>query len=568
LGGLARTTPLALLPPAILILLLAWRRLPLRWLGLRGLALGGLRSDLTWSAIALRLSIFVVALFLTLGLATTRNYLVSGRPVLITSSAGANLWETHRPSSKVDLSRIEKDPLYERLGLDRQTREVVEFARQDPAGYIGTLIPMFLYAVGVVGAVNGTWDVHPGLFGVWLGYLAVTALLPRTRRLPVWFLHAFIWSHLAQMTIFFSHQYGFRLILPMYVAMTPIVALGIATPLVKLGRLLSPLGARPPASAPLPPTAQVSLLVLALAGGGASLGAGPWPDQATAHQAFYGLNGDAAIATRQASRPELLRRADAVYFVGDDSRSTDVAYVSGLAYPALRWFDGARGLVLPPAGQDALYVAPDRAAADFARRCLGESASLGRENDPLTGAGLELFLATADASACATPRHMLGAAFGEEQQAQVRLLGLDAPASIEPGRSMDVLISWEALSRPRNRARPWVRLVDSRGRRWGQAETAVYPSSSWRSGERAVGLAQLELDPTLPPGEYRLEGGFSAGSGQARTVDGGDWGSAGLVQARGPEVRLVSRSTPLSVDSLTLDRRLDAPLDGAQLIGV
>jgi hypothetical protein len=111
-------------------------------------------------------------------------------------------------------------------------------------------------------------------------------------------------------------------------------------------------------------------------------------------------------------------------------------------------------------------------------------------------------------------------------------------------------------------------LIDSRGRRWGQAETTVYPSSSWRPGEQAIGLARLDVDPTLPPGEYRLEVGVSAGSGQERLIADGDWGSAGLTAARGPVVRLVSRSTPLSPDGLPLDRRLDAPLDGARLIGV
>jgi hypothetical protein len=156
LGGLARTTPLAILPPALLVLVLAWRHVSLgRW------GYGGQLLGLGWSQVMARLAIFVAVLFLTLGVATTRNYLVSGRPVPITSSAGANLWETHRPSDKVDLSRIDKDPLYERLGLDRTTREVVEFIRQDPMGYVGTLVPMFLFAVGVVGAVSGTWQIHP-----------------------------------------------------------------------------------------------------------------------------------------------------------------------------------------------------------------------------------------------------------------------------------------------------------------------------------------------------------------------------------------------------------------------
>ena len=476
LGGLARTTPLALLPPAVLILLLAWRRV-----GVGRFRYGGQLLSLSWPGTVGRLALFVVLVFLTLGVATTRNYIVSGRPVPITSSAGANLWETHRPSEKVDLSRIDRDPLYESLNLDRTTREVIEFIRQDPAGYVGTLAPMFLYAVGVVGAVSGSWQIHPGLFGMWVTYLVVTAALPRARTLPTWFLHAFIWSHLAQMTVFFSHQYGFRLILPMYVAMVPIAALGVATLVAWIVRLLRPLGVRLPCAS-MPPAARVSLLVVAIVGGTASLGAGEWRGQVADGEAFYGIVGDVAIATRQATRPDLLRRADAVYFVGDDSRSTDVAYLPGLAFPTLRWFDGARGFVLPPAGQEALYVAPDRAAADFAKRCLGEGALLERERDAVLGAGVDLYLSGAGAGGCASPRSVIGAPFGEAQAENARLVALDASASIEPGRTMDVLIQWDAVSRPRNRARPFVRLVDSQGRRWGQAETSAYPSVRMATG--------------------------------------------------------------------------------------
>ena len=563
LAGLARTTPLAVLPPALLILVLAWRRIRLG-----RLQLGTSVSGIGWRGVMARLALLVAVCVLTLSLATIRNYVVSGRPVPITSSAGANLWETHRPSSKVDLSRIDKDPLYERLGLDRATREVAEFMRQDPAGYVGTLVPMFLFAVGVVGAVENRWDVQPLLFGLWLAYLVVTLVVRQARSLPTWFLHAFIWSHLAQMTIFFSHQYGFRLILPMYVAMVPIAAAGLAALLARAAPLVAPLRPRLPAGPALPPATRASLVLAVVVGGAASLGAGEWRGRDAAREAFYGLNGDAAIAARQAARPDLLRRTDATYFAGDDSRSTDVAYLNGLAFPMLRWFDGARGLVLPPPGEQALFVLPDRAAADFARRCLGDGASIGRERDPPSVAGLELLIAAAGVGDCAELRAPIGAPLGESIEPTARLLGLDGPASIEPGRPMDVLISWEAISRPRNRARPYVRLVDSRGRRWGQGESAVYASSSWRPGERAIGVARLDVDPALPPGEYRLEGGFSAGSGQARLAEDGPWGSAGLAAARGPAVRLVSRSAPLAPDALPLDRRLDAALDGARLLGV
>src|SRR5262249_6546746 len=141
-------------------------------------------------------------------------------------------------------------PLYERLGLDRQTREVIEFARQDPAGYVGTLVPMFLYAVG---AVDGRWDVQPLLFGLWLAYLLAAVLVRRAPAVETWFLHVLVWTHLAQMTLFFSNQYGFRLILPMYIAIVPVVAAGLAAALAPMFRALA---ARLPRIGPLRPVAS------------------------------------------------------------------------------------------------------------------------------------------------------------------------------------------------------------------------------------------------------------------------------------------------------------------------
>jgi len=556
LGGLARTTPLALLPPALLVLAVAFRR-----------------RRLSGQGTVARLAVVIMACSLTVGVATVRNYVVAGRPVPITSSAGANLWETHRPSSRVDLSRIDRDPLYERLGLDRPTREVAEFVRQDPLGYVGTLVPMFLYAVGVVGAVSGTSEVHLGLAGMCAAYALTSLLVPRARSLPTLFMHGFVWSHLAQMTVFFSHQYGFRLILPMYVAMAPVVGLGIWTLLSTVLRLA--LGRRrtvaPALVQPAPLVPRTLGTVALMLVGAAVLGVGASPaltggasSLADARESFYGMTGDAALAARQALRLDLMRQADSVYFAGDDGRSASVAYLRGLAFPTMRWFDGARGIVFPPPEQQALYVLPDRAAADVALRCIGDDPSAGPAADPRTGAGMTVALASREGAACTRSRQEIGAPF----EGAARILGLDAPASIEPGRPMDITVRWEPLARPRDRARPTVRLVDSKGRRWGgPAEVSVYPSSSWRPGELVVGLARLDVDPTLPPGEYGIDVGVTSGSASARLAESGAWGQRGQSAAHGGSVRLISRSTPLATYALPLPSVRNDMLDGVRFLG-
>jgi hypothetical protein len=113
-----------------------------------------------------------------------------------------------------------------------------------------------------------------------------------------------------------------------------------------------------------------------------------------------------------------------------------------------------------------------------------------------------------------------------------------------------------------------VRLVDSKGRRWGQpAELNVYPSSSWRPGELVMGVARLAVDPTLPPGEYGLEVGVTSGAGPVRLAESGPWGQQGQAEALGGSVRLVSRSTPLAPDALPVQSVRDERLDGVRFLG-
>ena len=348
---------------------------------------------------------------------------------------------------------------------------------------------MFLFAVGVVGAVERPLGRPAAAVRALAGLPRRSrSLVRQARSLPTWFLHAFIWSHLAQMTVFLSHQYGFRLILPMYVAMVPIAAVGLA--LVVASRL-----------APCRGAAQAAPTGRRTAAAGDTRLTGACRRRRRRGRARRGRVAGSGSGSRGVLRAERrrrhggpagraartsLRRADATYFAGDDSRSTDVAYLNGLAFPTLRWFDGARGLVLPPAGEQALYVLPGpgrrrlRAALPRRRRVDRPRARSGERGRP--GA----------ADRGERRRRLRGSAQRRSGRRSAsrssRTPGcsaLDGPASIEPGRAMDVLISWEALSRPRNRARPYVRLVDSQGRRWGQAESAVYPSSAWRPGERA-----------------------------------------------------------------------------------
>ena len=59
-------------------------------------------------------------------------------------------WRT-RLRESVRLRGLDQHPLYNRLGIDRQTREMLEFVIQDPVGYAATLVPLAAYTLGMPG---------------------------------------------------------------------------------------------------------------------------------------------------------------------------------------------------------------------------------------------------------------------------------------------------------------------------------------------------------------------------------------------------------------------------------
>jgi hypothetical protein len=168
-----------------------------------------------------------LASFVLLGLVTgavaslvpLRNYVVSGRPALVASNGGATLLLAHTPTDKVRLSGIDRNPVYNWLKLDRQTREVVEFVRQDPAGYALTLVPLGLYAIGIPNGIEGAGLVAPDILAITVLYVLALVLLPGARSLRVAPLHAFVALHLAIMMTFLPYVYGYRQVLPMQLLM-------------------------------------------------------------------------------------------------------------------------------------------------------------------------------------------------------------------------------------------------------------------------------------------------------------------------------------------------------------
>jgi hypothetical protein len=201
-ASITRAPTLLFVPGAALILAVAWRRagVPLRRAVLAFALLG-----LCTAAVS--------------ALVPVRNYVVSGRPALVATNGGATLLLAHQPTERVRLSGIDRDPLYNALKLDRATREVFEFARQDPAGYLWTLVPLGLYAIGISGGIEGTGIVTPDVLAITILYVLALLLVPGARSLRALPLHLFVLIHLAIMMTFLPYVYGYRQVLPMQILM-------------------------------------------------------------------------------------------------------------------------------------------------------------------------------------------------------------------------------------------------------------------------------------------------------------------------------------------------------------
>src|SRR5262249_25505089 len=198
LTALARSQFLACVPFGLLVLVLAWRRAAL-------------------NAIVL----VVAGLVFAVAPVTARNWIVSGQFVPISASGGASLLEFHRPPpGLVDNDAIARDPLFNAMHLDTQTRTVLAFVEKDPLGYLQTWLPLGAHSLGLQGRNDP--GVYWPLFIAALLYLAAFALRG-VRRLHVWPIHAFVASHLLILMLFEADTYGYRLVMPMY---APILAIG------------------------------------------------------------------------------------------------------------------------------------------------------------------------------------------------------------------------------------------------------------------------------------------------------------------------------------------------------
>ncbi|MCC6177258.1 MAG: glycosyltransferase family 39 protein [Chloroflexi bacterium] len=159
----------------------------------------------------------IVTLALSIAaLVPLRNAIVTGQPTLVAASGGANLLKHHRPTSSVRTG-FAAERWYAPFVTDIPTREVIEFALQDPLGYAASYVPLTAYVLGYGAAIDESQvTVWPDLIGLNILYVLMLVLSRRARTVRAGLLHAFIAIHFLTMVVFTPYDYDNRLVLPMY----------------------------------------------------------------------------------------------------------------------------------------------------------------------------------------------------------------------------------------------------------------------------------------------------------------------------------------------------------------
>jgi len=146
-------------------------------------------------------------------LATARNYIVAGNPVLIVDNTlpMRSFILYNLPDTK-DAKKRYLD-LYD--GTQRSATTIfVRMIVDYPAEFVSRTITKTAFSFGALQTMGQR--LHPELLVPGVAYLAAVLLLPAARAVPTWPVHGFVLSHVIGMVLSMPSNYGYRLILPMH----------------------------------------------------------------------------------------------------------------------------------------------------------------------------------------------------------------------------------------------------------------------------------------------------------------------------------------------------------------
>jgi len=155
-------------------------------------------------------------------LATIRNYLVAGSPVLICETP-AHMFVQYNVPPAVDA----RPYMYAYGGgVGSAARVLARIILDHPLRWAAVALTKIGFSFGLLSLLGGR--VHPELVAASVGYLAALVWLPAARASATWPVHGFVAAHLAGMVLSMPTIYGYRLILPMYLFLPMFGALVVA----------------------------------------------------------------------------------------------------------------------------------------------------------------------------------------------------------------------------------------------------------------------------------------------------------------------------------------------------
>jgi hypothetical protein len=151
---------------------------------------------------------------------TLRNWIVSGRPVLISEGVGTGFVRYNVPDQVDPAPYLLRHNGSAGSGL----LTLAQIAWEHPWGMLKLQASKIGFSLGMVHWRNA-YQAHPELVAATLLYLTMCCLSARLRSSVFWPFHAFVTSHVASMGLTDPANYGYRLILPPFVYTT---SLGVA----------------------------------------------------------------------------------------------------------------------------------------------------------------------------------------------------------------------------------------------------------------------------------------------------------------------------------------------------
>ena len=178
----------------------------------------------------LRLGVLVLSSIAVFSLVAARNWIVSGQFVMTSSELGVTLLGGNEPPSGVAIDLRARGALYQRLGLNDYTAQVVEYAIVAPQAFLLHQGRKALFALGFYEPYAPGWGYSPIYIAGWLLAVAGFVVAMRSgRALRVAIVLPALVAASQLIAVVAVYPKAERLILPIYALLVPYAGIAVAS---------------------------------------------------------------------------------------------------------------------------------------------------------------------------------------------------------------------------------------------------------------------------------------------------------------------------------------------------